>query len=87
MTVILAVILGFTTPVYPGESIQDALDSSLAGDTVLVMPGIHHGSGENLIVIEESHNGIVLLGKNAEPSSVVLSGDSLSESIIYIDCS
>lgn len=87
MTVILAVILGFTTPVYSGESIQDALDSSVAGDTVLVMPGIHHGSGENLVVIEESHNGIVLLGKNAEPSSVVLSGDSLSDSIIYIDCS
>ncbi|RKZ05362.1 hypothetical protein DRQ25_16285, partial [Candidatus Fermentibacteria bacterium] len=86
MTILFVFILGITTPVYPGESIQDALDSSLPGDTVLVMPGIHYGNGENLIVITEDHNGIVLLGDNLDPSSVILSGDSLYDSIIDIDC-
>lgn len=86
MTVLLAFVLGFTTPVYPGESIQEAMDSSVSGDTVLVMPGIHHRDGENLIMITGDHNGIVLLGDSLEPSSVILSGDSLSDSIIDIDC-
>ncbi|MCK5787154.1 MAG: hypothetical protein KAH54_11450, partial [Candidatus Sabulitectum sp.] len=88
MIIILAFIIGFTTPVYPGESIQNALDSSAPGDTVLVMPGIHHGSenGENLIAITADHNGIVLLGNEQEPWSVVLSGDSLSDSIVDMDC-
>lgn len=86
MTILLAFVLGFTTPVYPGESIQNALDSSTSGDTVLVMPGIHHGNGVNLVTITGYHNGIVLLGDSLEPSSVILSGDSLSDSIIDMDC-
>lgn len=86
MTIFLLFILGVTTPVYPGESIQDALDTSLQGDTVLVMPGTHYGSGEHLISINGNHNGIVLQGDNLNPSSVILSGDSLYDSIIQIDC-
>ena len=86
MTVLLLFVLGITTPVYPGESIQDALDSSIPGDTVLVMPGTHYGNGDNLLVITGDHNGIVLLGDSLEPSSVILSGDSLSDSIIDMDC-
>ncbi|MCD4707218.1 MAG: right-handed parallel beta-helix repeat-containing protein [Candidatus Sabulitectum sp.] len=86
MTILLSFVLGFTTPVYPGESIQTALDSSTSGDTVLVMPGTHHGNGVSLITITGDHNGIVLLGDSLEPSSVILSGDSLSDSIIDMDC-
>jgi len=80
-------LLSYVIPVYPGESIQDALDSSVAGDTVLVKPGIHYGSGENLAFFTGAHNGIILLGDIQNPSSVVLSGDSISDSIIDFDCS
>lgn len=79
-------ILAYTTQVLPGESIQNALDSSVAGDTVLIMPGFHYGTGENLIRINHDHNGIVLLGNEQNPSSVILSGDNISDSIIDIDC-
>lgn len=86
MSFFLSILLGFTTPVFPGESIQIAMDTSIPGDTVLVMPGLHHGDGENLLSLNETHNGIILLGNNLDPGSVVLSGDSISDSIIDFDC-
>ncbi len=86
MIIPIVFVLGFVTPVYPGESIQDAVDSSISGDTVLVMPGIHHGSGANLVALTADHNGIVLLGDALNPSSVTLSGDSISDSILDMDC-
>ena len=89
MIVQLAILslLAYVIPVYPGESIQEALDSSVAGDTVLVEAGIYYGSGESVISFTGAHNGITLLGNIQNPSSVVLAGDSVSDSIIDFDCS
>lgn len=86
MIILTAFILSVTTPVYPGDSIQDALDSSTQGDTVLVMPGTYQGTGEHLVSLTTEHNGIVLLGDEQDPTQVILSGDSLSDSIIDADC-
>ncbi len=85
MTILIVFLAGLLIPVAPGESIQDALDSSTAGDTVLVLPGVHTGSGENLITMNGSHNGVVLLGDPQEPSTTVLSGTELSGGIMRID--
>ncbi len=84
MIMLLAVFAGLVQ-VSPGESIQDALDASAAGDTVLLLPGVHEGSGENLVFMNGSHNGITLLGSMSDPETVVLNGDGLSASVIHLD--
>ncbi len=85
MTLLLVFLTGLLIPVAPGESIQDALDSSMAGDTVLVLPGVHTGSGENLVTLNGNHNGVVLIGDPEEPSTTVLSGTGLSGGILTMD--
>jgi len=85
MNFLLFFLTGLLIPVEPGESIQNALDSAAQGDTVLIMPGIHTGTGENLLVITGENNGVVMLGNPADPSSVILSGEGLSSGIVMID--
>lgn len=85
MVLLIFVVIGVTIPVEPGESIQNALDSSVFGDTVLVMPGIHSGTGTNLVQINGSHNGVVLTGNVENPYSTVLSGVELTGSIITVN--
>lgn len=85
MTFLLMILTGAVIPVSPGESIQNALDSASPGDTVLVLPGVHYGSGSSLASISGEHNGVVLLGDESSPSSVILSGSGLSGSIIEVD--
>ena len=85
MTLFFLILAGTVIPVAPGESIQNAMNEALPGDTVLVLPGIHSGSGTNLVTINGEHNGVVLTGDTENPSSVVLSGDGLTGSIIGID--
>lgn len=85
MTVLILLLTGLLIPVEPGESIQEALDSAAPGDTVQVMPGVHTGTGDNLLVITGDHNGVILLGDPADPSSVVLSGEGLTGGILNID--
>lgn len=80
-----AVLTAGLIVVSPGQSIQDALDASAAGDTVLLLPGVHTGSGENLVSLDGSHNGLTLLGDPVEPGSVVLEGGGLSGPVISID--
>jgi hypothetical protein len=72
-------------PVSPGESIQDALDLCAAGDTVLLLPGVHTGTGEHLASMDGGHNGIVLLGDRDAPETVVLSGSGLTGSVLDLD--
>lgn len=71
--------------VSPGQSIQDALDASAPGDTVLLTPGVHTGSGENLVFLNGSHNGLALLGDPGDPGSVILDGGGLSGPVVHID--
>jgi len=85
MTLFLLILTGTVIPVAPGESIQSAMDIAVPGDTVLVLPGIHSGSGANLLSINGSHNGVVLTGNMLDPSTVVLSGQGLTGSIISVD--
>ena len=85
VTLILLIIAGTVFPVAPGESIQNAMNQAFPGDTVLVLPGIHYGSGTNLVTINGEHNGVVLTGDTENPASVVLSGNGLTGSIISID--
>ncbi len=84
MTALTALTAGLIV-VSPGQSIQDALDISAAGDTVLLMPGVHTGTGEHLVFLNGSHNGVTLLGDTGNPGSVVLEGGGLSGSVIHID--
>lgn len=84
MTVLAALVAGLIV-VSPGQNIQDALDMSAAGDTVLLMPGVHTGSGEHLVSLNGSHNGVTLLGDAGNPGSVVLDGGGLSGTVIHID--
>jgi len=84
MTLLAALAAGLIT-VSPGQSIQDALDASAAGDTVLLMPGVHTGTGGNLVSLNGSHNGLTLLGDTGNPGSVVLDGGGLSGPVIHID--
>ncbi len=82
---LLAAALGALFEVSPGESIQGALDQAAAGDTVLLLPGTHSGSGEHLAVITGQHDGVTLLGDAQSPSSVVLDGSGLEQCIILVD--
>lgn len=86
MTLILLVaLLDVVFPVAPGESIQNALDQASAQDTVLLLPGIHQGTGNHLAVITGEQNGITLLGFPLSPSSVILEGGSLDQCILLVD--
>lgn len=84
----IPLLLSLFSAVYqvsPGESIQNALDMAVPGDTVLALPGVHTGTGQNLVSIDGSHNGVVLTGSVQDPSGVVLSGEGLSGGIIRVD--
>jgi hypothetical protein len=71
--------------VAPGESLQNALDISVSGDTVQLMPGVHQGTGGHLAVLTNLHNGILLLGDPEDPASVLVEGTSLTGSILVLD--
>jgi predicted outer membrane repeat protein len=71
--------------VAPGESLQTALDASVSGDTVQLMPGVHQGTGGHLAVFTNLHNGILLLGDPEDPASVILEGGGLTGSILVLD--
>lgn len=83
MMVLLLVSAVF--PVAPGESIQQSLDGAAPGDTVLLLPGVHSGTGENLVSMNGNHDGVVLLGSPGEPGTVVLNGEGLSGPVISLD--
>jgi hypothetical protein len=85
MIPLAVLLLSAVTPVSPGESIQAALDASAPGDTVLLLPGTHTGSGEHLVSISGLHDGVTLLGDVDDPSLVVVDGSSLSGSIVDVD--
>jgi len=85
MTVIALALLSVVFPVSPGESIQNALDSAAPGDTILLLPGNHSGSGEHLVTITGQHDGIILLGDVSDPSTVTVDGSGLDGSIVYVD--
>ena len=55
-----------TTRVYPGQSIQAALDAASPGDEIRVEPGVYHEQ----VVIEK--DGITLAGAGASESGTVL---------------
>ncbi|MFO7950858.1 MAG: right-handed parallel beta-helix repeat-containing protein [Candidatus Fermentibacteraceae bacterium] len=82
---LLCALAGALFEVSPGESVQGALDQASAGDTVLLLPGIHAGSGEHLAVITGQHDGVMLLGDPQSPSSVVLDGSGLDECVLLVD--
>lgn len=71
--------------VAPGESLQSALDASVSGDTVQLMPGVHRGTGEHLAVLTPLHDGILLLGDTEDPAAVVLDGGGLTGGILVLD--
>jgi hypothetical protein len=79
------ILISAVIPVSPGESIQDALDTAVPGDTVLLLPGVHTGTGDHLISMNGSHDGVILLGDVESPSLVTVDGSSLSGSIAHID--
>lgn len=79
------VLAAAVIPVSPGENLQDALDSCAPGDTVLLLPGVHTGSGEHLAAMDGGHNGVVLLGDREAPETVVLSGSGLTGSVLHLD--
>ena len=85
MSMLLWVLSAAVIHVAPGESIQNALDVSLAGDTVLLLPGIHTGQGDHLVAMTGAHNGVTLIGSTADPGSVVLHGGGLSGSVLNLD--
>jgi len=83
--ILLVVLLEVVFPVTPGESIQNALNQASAQDTVLLLPGIHSGTGDHLAVITGEQNGVILLGSPLSPSSVILEGGSLDQCILLVD--
>lgn len=85
MIPLLILLTGLIIPVEPGESLQNALDSSASGDTVLALPGEHAGTGTNLILLTGEHNGVTLLGDTSAPGNVVFSGNGISEGIVKIE--
>jgi hypothetical protein len=78
-------LLSSVIPVSPGESIQEALDTAVSGDTVLLLPGIHSGSGGHLISMTGVHDGVTLLGSVSDPALVTLDGSGLDSCIAYLD--
>lgn len=83
--ILLVALLEVVFPVAPGESIQNALDQATAQDTVLLLPGMHSGTGDHLAVITGEQNGVILLGSPQSPSSVILDGGSLDQCILLVD--
>jgi hypothetical protein len=82
---LLAAMMAALIEVPPGGSIQTALDQASAGDTVLLLPGTHAGSGTHLAEITGAHDGVTLLGDPQSPESVILDGAGLSECIMTVD--
>ncbi len=57
--------------VWPGQSIQAAIDAAQPGDTIIVRPGVYHGS------LEIATNGIHLIGFHAVIVPAATPGGSL----------
>ena len=80
--------------VFPGESIQAAIDKALPGDTILVKPGEYNENlqinQENLTIISDSknpYNTVVITGEDKESnvfkvvaSNATISGFSIADS-------
>jgi hypothetical protein len=71
----------------PGESIQAAVDSAQAGQTVLIQPGTYRPSAaaEALVVVRAASNGITIRGGGASSADVILDGNNQVLHVIFFD--
>lgn len=76
-----------TLDVWPGQSIQAAVDIAQPGETVVIHPGTYRPSaaGEALVVLRVAKNGVTLRGAGASPSEVVLDGNGEVLHVIFCD--
>ena len=58
--------------VYPGDSIQEAVDAAPAGSIINVMPGTYRETHGNTVAVRIKKDGIALIGKPDGDNKVVL---------------
>jgi len=73
--------------VWPGGSIQQAVDQALPGQTVLIHAGTYMPSsaGEALVVVRAEKNGITIRGAGSTADEVVLDGNHQVLHVIFMD--
>jgi len=60
------------TVLYPGDSIQAAVDAASPGDKIIVMPGVYYGPAESRRAVRIKKDGIRLIGKPDGDDKVIL---------------
>ena len=60
------------TVLYPGDSIQDAVDAASPGDKIVVMPGVYYGPENARRAVRIKQDGIRLIGKPDGDDKVIL---------------